>query len=102
MVRVISRIHSEIASACRPLENVDYVPQEELEIIATDVFLKVGGCCDGDRETTLISGIRRALFDHVSSLGIQVLPISYRAHGRLDGPVDTYSNDARGAPDPMA
>ncbi len=97
MVMVIPRLHSEIASACRSLEDVDCVPQETLEIIATDVFLKVRTCSDGDQETTLISRIRRALFDHVSSLGIRVLPISHRAHGRLDGPVNAGHHAASGS-----
>ncbi|MGM0434969.1 MAG: hypothetical protein ACQEQ1_09950 [Pseudomonadota bacterium] len=91
MGMAVSQIQKEITHACKTVENADYVPQEELEIIATEVFLRVRTSDCGDQETTLIHGIRAALFDHVNRLGIRVLPIRYRASERLDGPVDVFS-----------
>ncbi|MEQ6886159.1 hypothetical protein [Salicola sp. Rm-C-2C1-2] len=89
-------IHSEVTHACKAVQQVDFVPEEQLEIIATNVFLRVKKTNDGDGDTTLISGIRAALFDHVNSLGIRGLPMRQGISERLDGPVD-LSDARRGA-----
>ncbi|WP_077530944.1 hypothetical protein [Vreelandella utahensis] len=99
MGMAMSQIQREIARGCKGLENIDYVPQEKLEVIATDVFIRIRLSEDGEQETMLISGIRAALFQYVKALGIQVLPINNgRSSGRLDGPVDVFSV-GRSAPD---
>ena len=84
-------IHSEVTHACKAVQHADFVPEEQLEVIATDVFLRVKKTNDGDGDTTLISGIRAALFDHVNSLGIRVLPMRQVVRERPDGPVDVFS-----------
>lgn len=84
----ISEIRREIPRACRTLRQADFILQEHLEVIATEVFLRVKQSNDGYGDTTLISDIRAELFDYLKSLGIRILPIRKSASQRLDGPVD--------------
>ena len=81
-------IQNEVVHACKALRQADFVPQEQLEIIATDVFLRVTALNEGLEDTTLINRIRAEILDYVSSLGIRVLPIRRWASQRLDGPVN--------------
>jgi hypothetical protein len=91
MNTISSEIRSDIMRSCDALRQADFVPQEELEIIATDVFLRAKQSNDDDGETALINGIRNELFDYVSCLGIVVLPIRQSVSQRLGGPVDAFS-----------
>mgnify|MGYP006421892285 CR=1 FL=1 len=81
-------IQNEVMHACKALRQADFVPREQLEIIATDVFLRVTTVNDGCEDTTLINRIRAEILDYVSSLGIKVLPIRRWVSQRLDGPVN--------------
>ncbi|PAU79652.1 hypothetical protein CK501_12660 [Halovibrio salipaludis] len=88
MSRLRSDIHIEVTQACEALQKAEVVPQEELEIIATDVLLRVRTPNEGGEDTTLVNRIRAELIDHVSSLGVTVLPIRRSVSQRLDGPVN--------------
>lgn len=86
-----NQIRREVIYACKTMQHAGFIFQEDLEIIATEVFLRVRQSNDGDGDTTLISGIRTELFDYLKSLGIRILPIRDPVSQRLDGPVDAYS-----------
>ena len=84
-------IHTEVTSACKALRKAEFVPQEELEIIATELFLRVGTSNEPGEDKALISRIRAEILDYVTSLGIRVLPIRRSVSQRIDGPVDARS-----------
>ena len=88
MNKVSSDLRSDVMHACKALRQADFVPQEQLEIIATDVFLRVTTLNDGRDDATLINRIRAEILDYVDSIGVQVLPIRRLASQRLDGPVN--------------
>ena len=87
MGMAMSAVRREIIRACKAVQQADFILQEQLEVIATDVFLRVKQSNDGCGDTTLISGIRRELLDHVRGLGIRVLPMRNPVSERIDGPV---------------
>ena len=95
MNTVSSEIRSEIMRACDALRQVDFVPQEELEIIATDVFLRAKQSNDDSGDSALVEVIRSELFDYVGHLGIVILPIRQSISHRLDGPVDASGLESR-------
>ena len=84
----ITEIRREVTHACKAVQHADFLFQEQLEVIATDVFLRIRPSNDGVGDTTLISRIRAEIYDHLGHLGIRILPIREPVSQRLDGPVD--------------